>query len=442
LIFSKDAVAKPRVINDVVCLGCGCLCDDIRLTLSGERVPPAERACELGAQWFDSILVDRAPACQINSQNAALAAGYDRAAELLLSARLPLICGLAGAATDAQRIAVGIADRLGGCVDWTTSPADGASVVSFQTHGAVAASLGEIAQRADLVIFWHCDPATTHPRHFERYSLEPASPWLPGGRADRTVVAVGKADSATAQQADIVVPTNPESCIESLVLLRGLLSGKDFGEQAESLTGIDCEAWKNLAERIKSSRFTAIFYGASLKEQGSAAIGELTLLAQEAQQQTRLVTVSLGSASNAAGAENVLAWQTGYPMAVSFARGYPDYGPGEFTTESLLVSGEADAALVVAAEGLAGLSNSALQRLQEIPTVVLTSSDARDMAPDVTFGVAPLGAAPGGSVYRCDGITLPLENDLLAGSVSHAAVLTEIDMRLVKRPATTVARDR
>ncbi len=433
---------KSTVIDDTVCLGCGCLCDDIRLTLSRVRVESAERACELGARWFDSILANRAPACQVDGKDAALDAAYDRAAELLQAARYPLVCGLASVASDAQRIAVGIADRLGGCVDWTNSSADAASVVSFQTHGAVTASLGEVAQRADLVIFWQCDPAATHPRHFERYSLHPTSPWLPEGRADRTLVAVGPADSATAQQADLVLPAQAGACVDSLTILRGLLSGKDLGEPAKSLTGVAWEEWQKLAERIKSSRFTAIFYGATLKQQGHAAIGELTLLAQEAQQQTRLVTASLGSASNAGGAENVMAWQTGYPMAVSFAQGYPSYGPDEFNADTLITSGEADAALVVAAEGLAGLSESALERLRALPTVVLASSDVGALSPDVTFGVAPLGAAAGGSVYRCDGMTLPLENDLAAGVVSHAAVLREIEMRLAKQPATTAAHAR
>ena len=39
------------------------------------------------------------------------------------------------------------------------------------------------------------------------------------------------------------------------------------------------------------------------------------------------------------GADNVLTWQTGYPFAVSLARGYPRFGPGEYTATDVLGRG-------------------------------------------------------------------------------------------------------
>ena len=42
---------------------------------------------------------------------------------------------------------------------------------------------------------------------------------------------------------------------------------------------------------------------------------------------THAVAVTLRHEANAAGAEDVLAWQTGYPAAVSFAAGHPRSNP-------------------------------------------------------------------------------------------------------------------
>jgi hypothetical protein len=40
--------AQPlRVVENVACTGCGCVCDDLRLTVRGERIVRAERACVL-----------------------------------------------------------------------------------------------------------------------------------------------------------------------------------------------------------------------------------------------------------------------------------------------------------------------------------------------------------------------------------------------------------
>ena len=55
----------------------------------------------------------------------------------------------------------------------------------------------------------------------------------------------------------------------------------------------------------------------------------------------RFVCVPLGGPGNATGADNVLTWQTGYPFAVNLARGYPRFGPGEYTAMDVLGRGEA-----------------------------------------------------------------------------------------------------
>ena len=62
----------------------------------------------------------------------------------------------------------------------------------------------------------------------------------------------------------------------------------------------------------------------------------------------RFVCMSMGGPGNAAGAENVLTWQTGYPFAVSLGRGYPRFGPRDYTAADVLERGECDAALIVA----------------------------------------------------------------------------------------------
>lgn len=423
-------------IDDVVCLGCACLCDDIRVTRSGDRVGSAEHACDLGREWFAALAPPVGPACEVDGRPTSMEDACDRAAELLLAARAPLVCGLAGAATDAQRAAVGIADRLGACVDWTVSPTDAAPVVAYQTHGAVTASLGEVAQRADLVIFWRCDPATTHARHFERYSLQPASRWLPRGRADRTVVSIGSHASETSRRADATLALDPGADDEAINLLHALFEGID--PSANNATGVSQDDWKTLAEQVRHARYAVIFYGRELAQQGHAALAALTRFAQAAQDHTRLVTAPLGAQGNSVGAENVLTWQTGYPMAVSFARGWPEYGPDEHAAHALLGRGEADAALVVSEESLQGLPDRARQRLRSIPTVALTSGDASRLAPEVLFRVAPLGGTPGGDVYRSDGVALPLRHRLVDGAATAASVVGAIERSIAARAVTTV----
>ena len=83
---------------------------------------------------------------------------------------------------------------------------------------------GRGADRADLVIFWGCDPATTHPRHAERYSGLAAGKFTPNGRADRRVVMMGDADEVgswrldpSGSLPDLTVPIKQERSFEALI---------------------------------------------------------------------------------------------------------------------------------------------------------------------------------------------------------------------------------
>ena len=113
------------------------------------------------------------------------------------------------------------------------------------------------------------------------------------------------------------------------------------------------------------------------------------------------VTLALRGEGNARGAEDVLAWQTGFPAAVSFARGYPRANPGEFSAAALLERGEVDAALVVAADPLPGL--------RELPLVVVdTRATATLEAARVAFAAAADGVEVPGTIHRMDGVPIPL----------------------------------
>ena len=79
-------------------------------------------------------------------------------------------------------------------------------------------------------------------------------------------------------------------------------------------------------------------------------VSQALALVRDLNKYTRYSVIPMRGHGNVAGSENVLAWQTGYPFAVNFSRGYPRYNPGEFTAVDLLRRGDVDAALVVAAD--------------------------------------------------------------------------------------------
>ena len=110
---------------------------------------------------------------------------------------------------------------------------------------------------------------------------------------------------------------------------------------------------------------------------GHLAALALHALVRDLDRITHVVSATLRHEGNAAGAEDVLAWQTGYPAAVSLAGGHPRTSPGELGAAAVLARGDADAALVVGSDPLEHLPAAAAERLRAIPVV---SVDARDTA--------------------------------------------------------------
>src|SRR5262245_15710429 len=172
-----SALRRPmpelKIVENATCTFCGCVCDDMELTVEGDKITKAKNACVLGKAWFLNHHVEDRPVATIQGQPVGLDEAVEKAAQILAGARYPIVYGLSDTTCEAQRVAVAIADRIGGCVDTTTSVCHGPSGMAFQGVGEVTCSLGEVKNRADLVIFWGSNPAESHPRHWGRYSTMP-----------------------------------------------------------------------------------------------------------------------------------------------------------------------------------------------------------------------------------------------------------------------------
>src|ERR1700722_11269990 len=171
-----------RVVESFACTACGCVCDDLRLTVSGDRIVLAENACVLSEPWLLQQNGETPPAAEIEGRPVPPEDAIARAADIFWQARSPLIYGLSRSSTDGQRAAVTLAESLGATIDTSASQCHTPSVIAQQQVGKVSGTLGEVRNRADLVVFWGADPVITHPRHWERYSVNSSGRFIPGGR--------------------------------------------------------------------------------------------------------------------------------------------------------------------------------------------------------------------------------------------------------------------
>jgi formylmethanofuran dehydrogenase subunit B len=418
-------------VDNVACTVCGCVCDDLRITVENNAVTHAEGACRLAEPWFRTIGASRPPAVLVDGRPASLAEGVERAATILKSARAPLVFGLSRGSTEGQRAAVALAERLGATIDTTAAVGHAHSVVALQQAGESTCTLGEVRNRADLVVFWGSDPELTHPRHLERYSVDPVGVFLPNGRADRTVVVVDTQPTATSARADLFIPVTADRDFEALWTLRALVKGETVEPDAD--VGAPLPLLEDLARRMKACKFGIVFFGLglSLPTLGHRSVEALLRLVTDLNDHTRFYARRMRVTGDVSGADSVLTWQTGYPFSVNFAAGYPRYNPDEYTGPELLARGEVDACLFVGSERVSHFSSAALAHLATLPTVALEYPGAPLYDPvTVRFTTAVHGIHLPGTAYRMDEAPIPLRAFLTTDYPSDADVLALLRERI------------
>lgn len=422
----------PQTFSDVACTVCGCVCDDLLVTFSGDRVSHVERACRLAQPWFDSLSMPPArPPAAIDGKAATLAQAVERAAGILRNSRAPLIWGLSRSSTAGQRAAVLLAEQIGATIDTTASICHGPSIMAIQQVGESTCSLGEVRNRADLVVFWGADPVVSHPRHFERYSVDAAGLFVPRGRADRHVIVIDSEDTATSRLADTFVKVPCDADFEAIWAIRLLLRGIELPASFD--IGVPHDMLQNIAAQMSNCRYGAVFFGLGLAQRtiGHKNVEALLRLVEDLNGFTRFTARRLRIPGDVTGADAVLCWLTGFPYAVNLSRGFPRYNPGEYSANDLLERGEVDACLLVGSESCRELSPRAQRAIEEISAIVLDYPNAKSsIEATVHITTAIYGIHAPGTAYRMDEVPIPLRQLVASSYPSDDDVLRDITSQL------------
>jgi formylmethanofuran dehydrogenase subunit B len=310
--------------------------------------------------------------------------------------------------------------------------------------GKVSCTLGEVKNRADLIVYWGGNPAECHPRHFTKYTIMQKGKHVPNGRKGRTMVLVDVRETPSEKASDIFLQVRPGKDFEVLTILRALVKGQRVDAETVADTGLTLEQLQDLVNRMKTCRFGVLFFGMGLsmtrgKHMNSAAA---LMLAAELNEFTKFVAMPMRGHGNVTGADVVLRYTTAYPFGVNLSRGYPRFNPGEFSTIDLLVRGDVDATLVLGADPGATMPQPAIEHLRRTPTIVLdpkvthTSRLAR-----VHITTAVTGVSATGTVYRMDEIPLPLRPALKSPYPSDEDVMRRIHQAVAAKPAWSPAPD-
>lgn len=414
-------------IRNHVCPGCTLLCDDLEVTRAtrvGQAKPSlqVQNACELGQAFFQMEVGESAEHFA-GPKSIGLEEALERGAKLLDRSRSPLITGLDALSTQAQQAAWAIADRLQATIDTTLTNQGRGSLFSLQAIGKVTATLGEIASRSDVIVFWFCDPQVTHPRLIQRLRRAESESGF-----DRQLIVVDESESETGRAADRFFQLPRRLAAPLLSALRAAISDRPYDSavvanilqnlhEQVSPTAQREDLLSQLAEKLTSASYGSFIYG-QVDDDSELALADESLnrLVRSLNDHTRFVSLKLRHDGNAISGENVLTWSSGFPFAINYANRRPEFHWLEHSAEHRLQRGECDAVLLATGvdvlETFAGLPAASLAHLAATPKLLLSQLPLSQTpwvgslgAEDVFIQVGIPGMTDSGELCRLDDVS-------------------------------------
>ena len=402
--------------DNVICPFCGCVCDDIEILTENNKIVNVKRGCAISTDKFLHCLEHRIPNPVIrvngNVKEANLSDALDKAAEILAKSKYPLLYGWSCTSSEAIKAGVELAEELGGVMDNTSTVCHAPGLEAVQDVGEVGATLGQIKHRADLVVYWGCNPTQAHPRHFTRYSINVKGKWREGKKARKSIL-VDVRKTPSSKIVDKFVQVQPGKDLELITALR--MAARDEEFETDCIAGVPVSDIEEMADMMVNCELGIVFFGLGLthsigKSENIVAAIQLVI---DLNAKTKFLIMPMRGHFNVAGANKVLSWQMGYPFAVDFSHGYPRYNPGETSTVELLSREEFDAAIVVASDPMATMPQQIAANLAKIPLIVVDPAvSATSLMADIHIPSTFIGIESEGTVYRMDGVPLLMKKVL------------------------------
>jgi formylmethanofuran dehydrogenase subunit B len=422
------------LIKDVVCPFCGCLCDDLDVEVENGRIIRVDNACTLGSKTMVGDDRLKAPIRRDGKRwtETTYDAAIEEAAQILLDSDRPLLYGWSSTHGEAQTLGIHLAELIGGVVDNTSTVCHGPSILAIQEVGHPGCTLGQVKNRADLIIYWGCNPIDAHPRHMSRYTTYATGFFVKDGHRDRKVIVVDTRRNESADVATEFVQIEPGGDYAVLSALRAIVRGR--GDVVPpSVSGVSREQLFRVAEMCKNAKFGAIFFGLGLNMTAgkNKNVRNAIELTDELNRHTKFIISPMRGHGNVYGTNEVFTWITGYPYAVDFSRGIAFYNPGETTAVDILRRGECDACLVVASDPAAHFPKACVEHLARIPVVQIdphlnaTTHICRLQIPGSVAGIDAAGTA-----YRMDGVPIRLKAVIETGVPNDTEILQKLYNRV------------
>ncbi len=411
-MIEKPITDYDEEVRNCSCSYCGNNCDDITYLLKDKKIVGVRHACRIGASKIINDQDQRLLNPLVRNDEGILEettwdVALDKTTRLLYESDRPVLYGWGETSVEAIKKGIKIAEKTGAVMDNQSTICHGSSIQAFQNVGHPVMTLGEVKNRADVVVYVGTNPMDDHPRHLSRYTTFPEGFFRKNGRKDRTVITLDPKYTNTAKVSDEWIQFNMNEDYLLFDALRMLLKGESLDE--EEIAGVPISQLENLIQIMKNAEYGALFFGLGVSQTlgKQKNVDMLIQLVEDLNRYSKWSMLPMRGFFNVSGFNIALTSETGYPYGVDFSRGYPRFMVGETTTIDLLNRREPDFFMAISADPGVQFPGYTIKHLVNIPTIQIDThwGPYTELA-DIVLPSTRVGVETEGTAYRMDSIPL------------------------------------
>ena len=384
-------VQQGTVPSDLGCPFCALVCDDVSLPVRNGTVWTDALDCPKAQAGFQLALSHINGTPLIDGKVSDWDSTLNHARHLLDGARLPLFHGLIGDLLDARAV-WSMAAHFNGVVDHQDGNTVARNLAVYQDSGWIVTSLGEVRNRADLLI-WVGEPIDDELPRLRSRLLEPVERL----HTDKPI--------------DILeLGPDPLAIIDQT---RTLLGKRPLTEPLA--------ATSTLTQRLGDADYPVFAIGRLQGPRAELALRATSDLVRDINEQRRAALLLLSTGLGDASAQLSGAWHNGFGIRTSLARGYPVQDLHHFAGQALLDDGQTDLLVWISSLSPTGPPSC------EQPQIVFghPAMQFAEQAPAVFLPVAVPGIHRPGFMHRGDGLRLVPLHGLHDNELPSTAQLVE-----------------
>jgi formylmethanofuran dehydrogenase subunit B len=355
----------------------------------------------------------------IDGEQATIDQAIKKAADILKSAKSPLLYGWSNSTLEAQAAGIKLAEKLGATIDDTSSFCQGILMERILSGKIPSCTLDDVRNYADTSIFWGSDPSSSHPRHLSRFSYYPRGEKRQRSyEEERTCIVVDVRKSATARLcSNYYFRLPPGGDAQFMEAILAVLDGK-IPKVADKKKMIE------LSSVLKKTEWGVIFPGLGMIYSLQDKMELFEQLLSRLNEITTFMVIPMVGHCNTRGFNELMFEKTGHTNSVSFQGGSAEHGP---KYSVITAAKSSDAALAIGSDPLSALPFGTARALARQPLIAI--DPRRSLTTDAAKVVIPSalsGMEAGGTAVRMDGVKIKFEPIMKSDLLSDEQILIRI----------------